>query len=159
MNARPQYDLHTHSTVSDGTLTPSALIRRALDRGVDVLALTDHDEVSGLDEASAAANSLGMAFVCGTELSVSWRDLTLHVVGLNIDPRGCHYELEGDVSLDPYRAPSADKLVDAWVPLSVAVNEIQRSMGQPDSYPFVLSTPVVEKLEFIRGLVARARQH
>lgn len=84
---------------------------------------------------------------------------TARAFGLNIDPRGGHDELEGDVSFDPYRALSADKLVDAWVPLSVAVNEIQRSMGQPDSYPFVLSTPVVEKLEFIRGLVARARQH
>jgi predicted metal-dependent phosphoesterase TrpH len=86
MIARPRYDLHTHSTVSDGTLTPSALIRRALDRGVDVLALTDHDEVSGLAEASAEADAHGLAFVCGTELSVSWHDLTLHVVGLNIDP-------------------------------------------------------------------------
>ena len=86
MIARPQYDLHSHSTVSDGTLTPSALIRRAVDRGVDVLALTDHDEVSGLDEAAVAANSLGLAFVMGTELSVSWCGVTLHVVGLNIDP-------------------------------------------------------------------------
>jgi predicted metal-dependent phosphoesterase TrpH len=86
MIARPQYDLHSHSTVSDGTLTPSALVRRAVDRGVDVLALTDHDEVGGLGEAAAAANALGLAFVMGTELSVSWREVTLHIVGLNIDP-------------------------------------------------------------------------
>jgi predicted metal-dependent phosphoesterase TrpH len=86
MIARPQYDLHSHSTVSDGTLTPSALVRRAVDRGVDVFALTDHDEVAGLAEAAAAANALGLSFVMGTELSVSWRDVTLHIVGLNIDP-------------------------------------------------------------------------
>ena len=86
MIARPQYDLHTHSTVSDGTLTPSALIRRALDRGVDVIALTDHDEVSGLEEAAAAAGAFGLEFIHGVELSVSWNDLTLHIVGLRIDP-------------------------------------------------------------------------
>lgn len=86
MIARPQYDLHCHSIASDGVLTPTALVQRAAARGVDVLALTDHDEVSGLAEAAAAAATLGLAFVPGTELSVSWRDVTLHVVGLGIDP-------------------------------------------------------------------------
>ncbi len=81
---------------------------------------------------------------------------TARAFGLNTDPRGGHDELEAAVDFDPYRAGSADRLVDAWVPLSVAINEIQRSMGQPDSYPFVLSQPVVEKLEFIRGIVAKA---
>ena len=94
MIARPQYDLHCHSTVSDGTLAPSALIRRAVERGVDVLALTDHDEVSGLAEAAETASELGLAFIAGTELSVSWRDLTVHVVGLRIDPE-CPALLEG----------------------------------------------------------------
>jgi len=86
MTARPQYDLHCHSTASDGVLTPDALVRRAAERGVDVLALTDHDEVSGLAEAAATASALGLRFVPGTELSVSWRDVTLHIVGLRIDP-------------------------------------------------------------------------
>jgi predicted metal-dependent phosphoesterase TrpH len=86
MTARPQYDLHCHSTASDGVLTPAALVRRAAERGVDVLALTDHDEVSGLAEAAATATGLGLVFVPGTELSVSWRDVTIHIVGLRIDP-------------------------------------------------------------------------
>src|SRR6185369_2313164 len=82
----PRYDLHCHSTHSDGLLSPAAVVARAAERGVDVLALTDHDEVSGLAEARTAAAESSMAFVCGTELSVSWEDLTIHVVGLRIDP-------------------------------------------------------------------------
>jgi predicted metal-dependent phosphoesterase TrpH len=82
----PRYDLHCHSTHSDGLLTPAALIARAANRGVDVLALTDHDELSGLAEARAAARDAGIGFVCGTELSVSWGDTTIHVLGLGIDP-------------------------------------------------------------------------
>jgi len=86
MTAQPRYDLHCHSTVSDGTLTPTALVERAASRGVDVLALTDHDEIAGLAEARRAADVAGIEFVDGTELSVSWRDITLHIVGLRIDP-------------------------------------------------------------------------
>ena len=86
MSAQPRYDLHCHSTISDGTLTPTAIVERAAARGVDVLALTDHDEIAGLDEARLAAAGAGLRFIDGTELSVSWRDLTLHVVGLGIDP-------------------------------------------------------------------------
>jgi hypothetical protein len=87
MNAQPRYDLHCHSTISDGTLTPTAIVERAAARGVDVLALTiSYDEIAGLDEARLAAAGAGLRFVDGTELSVSWRDLTLHVVGLGIDP-------------------------------------------------------------------------
>lgn len=86
MTAQPRYDLHCHSTVSDGTLTPTEVVERAAVRGVDVLALTDHDEIAGLAEARQAAASVGLKFIDGTELSVSWRDLTLHIVGLGIDP-------------------------------------------------------------------------
>ena len=86
MSAQPRYDLHCHSTISDGTLTPTAIVERAAARGVDVLALTDHDEIAGLEEARAAAAGAGLRFIDGTELSVSWRDLTLHIVGLGIDP-------------------------------------------------------------------------
>lgn len=80
------YDLHCHSSVSDGTLTPAELVERASGRGVRVLALTDHDDTDGLDEARAAAAQRGMGFINGVEISVSWRSHTLHVVGLDIDP-------------------------------------------------------------------------
>jgi hypothetical protein len=81
-----RYDLHSHSTRSDGLLTPGDMVRRAAERGVDVYALTDHDEVAGLAEAQEEARAAGIEFVCGSELSVSWEDVTLHVVGLRIDP-------------------------------------------------------------------------
>jgi predicted metal-dependent phosphoesterase TrpH len=81
-----RYDLHCHSTHSDGLLAPAELVRRAASRGVDVLALTDHDEVAGLEEARAAADETGITLVPGAELSVSWEELTVHVVALGIDP-------------------------------------------------------------------------
>jgi hypothetical protein len=82
----PCHDLHSHSTHSDGLLTPAALVARAAENGVDVLALTDHDEVSGLAEALAAAPGSGVRLVPGVEISVTWQRTTLHVVGLGIDP-------------------------------------------------------------------------
>ena len=80
------YDFHCHSNISDGTLTPTELVQRAAGRGVKAMALTDHDDVDGLDEARAVANELGIAFVNGVEVSVTWRSHTLHIVGLGIDP-------------------------------------------------------------------------
>lgn len=79
-------DLHCHSTVSDGLLTPEELVAHAASKGVRVLALTDHDEVSGLARARAAAEQLGISFIDGVEISVTWKKRTLHVVGLHIDP-------------------------------------------------------------------------
>ena len=82
----PRYDLHCHSTHSDGLLPPAAVVARAAERGVEVLALTDHDVVSGLPEAQEAAKVAGIGFVCGAELSATWKDITIHVVALRIDP-------------------------------------------------------------------------
>lgn len=76
-------DLHCHSTVSDGLLSPAELARRAKANGVDLWALTDHDEIGGLAEARAEAAAIGLAFVNGVEISVSWGDdQTVHIVGL-----------------------------------------------------------------------------
>jgi len=82
-----KYDLHCHSTFSDGLLTPTAVVHRAASRGVDVLALTDHDEVAGIPEARAAAGDAGITLVPASEISVSWgEDTTLHFVALQLDP-------------------------------------------------------------------------
>jgi predicted metal-dependent phosphoesterase TrpH len=80
------FDLHNHSTCSDGLLTPTQLIDLATRNGTDAIALTDHDNIDGLEEADRAARQAGIGFVPGVEISVSWGDTTLHVVGLNIDP-------------------------------------------------------------------------
>lgn len=80
------YDLHCHSTVSDGLLTPADLVARAAERGVKILALTDHDDLGGLAEAARAAAQLDMQLINGVEISVSWRSHTVHIVGLHINP-------------------------------------------------------------------------
>jgi len=80
-------DLHCHSVVSDGTLEPEALVERAHRNGVQMLALTDHDEIGGLAQAEAAATARGIRFVPGVEVSVTWGHQTIHVVGLRIDYR------------------------------------------------------------------------
>jgi predicted metal-dependent phosphoesterase TrpH len=79
-------DLHTHSTASDGLLLPSALVAHAVERNVDVLALTDHDDTGGLEEAITAARGSPLTLVPGAELSASWETHTVHIVGLHIDP-------------------------------------------------------------------------
>jgi len=81
-----EYDLHSHSRASDGTLTPTELVRRAHAQGVGALALTDHDVTDGLAEARREAQTLGLALVPGVEVSVTWAHQTVHIVGLNIDP-------------------------------------------------------------------------
>ncbi|MFC5474290.1 3',5'-nucleoside bisphosphate phosphatase [Paraherbaspirillum soli] len=78
-------DLHCHSNVSDGTLTPTAVATRAKLNGVDIWALTDHDEVDGIAEARAAAAMLALRYVPGVEISITWAGHTIHIVGLQID--------------------------------------------------------------------------
>jgi predicted metal-dependent phosphoesterase TrpH len=80
-----QIDLHCHSTISDGLLSPQDLVAHAAKSGVKVLALTDHDDVSGLKAAREAAPQHGIHFVNGVEISVTWKKRTLHIVGLKID--------------------------------------------------------------------------
>jgi predicted metal-dependent phosphoesterase TrpH len=80
-------DLHCHSVVSDGTLDPEALAARAKANGVDLWALTDHDEVGGQQRAAAAARAQGMAYLTGAEISVTFAGTTVHIVGLGFDAR------------------------------------------------------------------------
>ena len=80
-------DLHCHSNVSDGALAPAVVAARAKANGVDVWALTDHDEIGGIAEAREAATALGMHYVTGVEISVTWAGKTVHIVGLQIDEK------------------------------------------------------------------------
>jgi predicted metal-dependent phosphoesterase TrpH len=78
-------DLHSHSIFSDGSLKPAALAQRAAEGGVELWSLTDHDEVSGQTEARSAAEALGMAYVTGVEISISFADETVHILGFDFD--------------------------------------------------------------------------
>src|SRR5437764_2245261 len=141
----PRFDLHAHSTHSDGLLTPTELVQRAAARGVDVLALTDHDELSGLSEAEAAAAGSPLRLVGGVEVSVSWRDITLHVLGLRIDP-GCPALRDG---LGRIRAGRAERARRIGASLAQA--------GIPDAYEgalrFCTSERLISRTHFARFLV------
>lgn len=105
-------DLHSHSTCSDGLLSPAELVERAVLRGVDMLALTDHDELSGLAPARAAAAQLGLRLINGVEISVQWEDTTLHIVGLNVDPS--HVPLvDGLAAIRSGREQRAQRMADS----------------------------------------------
>ena len=80
------YDLHTHTTASDGELSPKELVIKAKANGVDVLAITDHDTTEGIAEAEIEACKQNIRLLPGIELSVSWMDKNFHIVGLGIDP-------------------------------------------------------------------------
>ena len=79
-------DLHCHSVVSDGTLTPETLAARAKTNGVELWALTDHDEIGGQHRAAVAAKAQGLKYLTGTEISVTFAGETVHIVGLGFDP-------------------------------------------------------------------------
>jgi 3',5'-nucleoside bisphosphate phosphatase len=141
----PRYDLHCHSTHSDGLLTPGEVVRRAALRGVDVLALTDHDAVSGLSEACATAEQAGITLIRGAELSVSWESHTLHVIGLQIDPTQPAL-LEGLTAIRAGRDTRARKM---GASLAAA--------GIPDAFEgarrFVTSEHLISRTHFARYLV------
>ena len=101
-------DLHTHSTASDGTLSPTRLVEAAAAAGVTTLALTDHDCVAGVEEAALAAARCGIRLVPGIELSVSWRGQTLHLVGLNLDIHNSALQQATEQVLDMRRSRAAE---------------------------------------------------
>ena len=82
-----KYDLHSHTLYSDGSLSPADLIDRAIDKKVDVLAITDHDTINALPESHAyiADNDLPLTLINGVEISTKWKSFEIHIVGLNID--------------------------------------------------------------------------
>ena len=141
----PRYDLHSHSTHSDGLLTPAELVARAAARGVEVLALTDHDELSGVAEARSAAADFGLQLVGGAELSVTWRDVTLHVLGLAIDA-SCPTLRDGLARIRTGRTERARRMGDALA-----------DAGIPGAYEgalrFVTSERLISRTHFARFLV------
>ena len=113
------YDLHNHSTRSDGLLSPTALVELARRTGTEGLALTDHDTVEGLEEAAAAAARVGIEFVPGVEVSVSWGETTVHVVGLQVDPTSREL-CDGLNSIRSGRLERAQRIGDALAKVGFA---------------------------------------
>lgn len=139
-------DLHSHSTVSDGWLDPRALVQRAAANGVDLMALTDHDEVGGIDVAAEAAAELGLGLIPGVEISVSFAGETVHIVGLGIDHR-CPALVDALAELRAGRDARARRMSD----------ELARC-GIADAYEgarrFARNPELVSRAHFARHLVA-----
>lgn len=138
-------DLHSHSRFSDGTLSPTALAQRASGNGVELWALTDHDEVSGQAEAAAAAQALGLDYLTGVEISVTFAGETVHIVGLGFDAG--HDELNaGLASTRSGRLVRAQAMADGLqqVGLAGAFDGALRYVGNP---------ALVSRTHFARWLV------
>lgn len=106
---RANADLHTHSTASDGSLSPVALIDRAADRQLRIMALTDHDTVAGLNEAAARARAREINLIPGIELSLIWETTPVHVLGLGIEPGNVEL-VDGIAALESLRVERAETI-------------------------------------------------
>lgn len=147
MQSAPNYDLHCHSTASDGLLAPAELARRAAANGVDVLALTDHDEISGLGEARAQAAASGLRFIDGVEVSVSWGGITIHIVGLNIDPENAKLQ-QGLQAIRRGRTERARKMADDLARVGIAGS-------LEGAYAYVNNPNLIGRTHFARFLVEK----
>ena len=103
------YDLHSHSTASDGSLTPEELVARAIEYEVDVLALTDHDGTEGITAAIQAAQKTDLVLIPGVEISVTWGNGTVHILGLNIDPENAALQ-KGLTAMRDFRVGRAHEI-------------------------------------------------
>ena len=113
------YDLHSHSTVSDGSLSPEHLVARAIEQGVDVLALTDHDGTEGITAAQAAAQGTNLSLVTGVEISVTWGSSTIHILGLKVDHKNAALQ-KGLEKIRDYRKERAVKIAERLEKLGIS---------------------------------------
>ena len=138
-------DLHCHSTASDGLLKPQELVARAAANGVEILALTDHDGVSGLAEARTKAESQGVRFVDGVEISVTWEGSTVHIVGLQIDPE------------DPVLRSGLESIREGRATRAEKMGEALAAAGVPDSFAgaktYAENPSLISRSHFARHLV------
>ncbi|SAK62906.1 PHP-like metal-dependent phosphoesterase [Caballeronia hypogeia] len=138
-------DLHCHSTVSDGQFAPAEVAARAHANGVTLWSLTDHDQLGGQKEAREAAEALGMGYLPGVEISVTWASRTVHIVGMNVDPQN-EALLKGLESTRNGRAARG-----------VAIGEALAAIGIPDCYKgalrFTDDPDMISRTHFARYLV------
>jgi 3',5'-nucleoside bisphosphate phosphatase len=138
-------DFHCHSEISDGLYPPREVVRLAAENQVDVLALTDHDSLGGLSDARAAAQNLGIQFVNGVEVSVTWTAKTLHIVGLNIDPT--HIGLrDGLETIRSGRMKRAEKMAESLARAGIG-GVLQGAVA------FAINPEMIGRTHFARALV------
>ncbi len=141
------YDLHCHSTASDGALSPTELLNRAAENAVTTFALTDHDTTAGLAEAKNRADELNINFINGIELSAQWEKIGVHIVGLNIEPQ--HDALQKVIAeLHIMRIERAEKIAQKLA-----------KKGIPDALAFVQKTvtnETITRVHFANFLVSQA---
>ena len=138
-------DLHCHSVVSDGTLEPEALAERASKNGVELWALTDHDEIGGQARAAAAAHANGMAYLTGTEISVTFAHETVHIVGLGFDANDPAMQA-GLVATRGGRGQRAQEISDGLAKVGIA-NAYEGSLK------YVGNPELISRTHFARFLV------
>lgn len=140
-------DLHSHSFHSDGVLTPRAVVQRAAAQGVDLLALTDHDQTAGLAEAASAAMEVGVQLIPGVEVSVSWGRTTIHVLGLGIDAADATLQR----GLERVRSGRLERARDMAAGLAAVgvENTLAGALAQADN------PALVSRMHFARHLIER----
>jgi predicted metal-dependent phosphoesterase TrpH len=140
-------DLHCHSNVSDGLLTPREVARRAQAGGVTLWALTDHDEVGGQAQARSEAEALGMRYLHGVEISVTWASRTVHIVGLGLDP-ACPALLAGLAATRSGRAARARAMSDSLAELGI-------EGAYEGALQYVSNPDLISRTHFARFLVEK----
>jgi predicted metal-dependent phosphoesterase TrpH len=139
------FDFHAHSSVSDGLLRPEEVVQWARTRGTRYFALTDHDDLGGLEAARMAAEALGMVFVDGVEISIEWREIPIHVVGLGFDI--AHPVMRaGLATIRSGRQERARRMGDAFATIGISgvFEGARKYAGNPD---------LISRAHFARYLV------
>ncbi len=128
----PMLELHCHTTFSDGTLTPTKLVERAAAKGVKALAITDHDTISGWDEARSAAQTYGLEIVPGIELSTTYNERSMHILGFYPDPQKIEAPLNERIQGRHRRAQKmVDKLTELGFPIELPSMPGNMAPGRP----------------------------
>lgn len=144
-------DLHCHSVVSDGTLTPEELAARAKANGVQLWALTDHDEVGGQQRARESAFNLGLPYLTGTEISVTFAGTTVHIVGLGFDP--------DDGSLRKGLSATRDGRKQRAMEMAEGLAKVGIPAAYEGALNFVGNPDLMSRTHFARHLVATGVCH
>ena len=155
-------DLHTHTTASDGSLSPSALVQKAHEIGLAALAVTDHDTIGGLAEADAAAQRLGLDFLPGVELSVEDKDGRFHLLGYGFDP---NFPELADKLLDLRRSRAArntqmaDKMAALGLPVTMDdVRDAAKKHAEDGEESEVIARPHFAQALIAKGIVGSVQE-